>query len=183
MEIDYSLKIGIIGKSKSGKSCLIQKYFTGIFESEYYKTIFLKVHYGYFCSTHGNLELELYDISCDEFGMKQLPLLINKMNGLILIVDGTEDNFSEMLSQWKLYIDSINQVIPILGLINKSDLMNKKQFQSIPKMKFPLFTISLKNCKNYQYPIITLVQTILSLPILFSTYMYRLQALYSKETL
>ena len=44
MNEEYSLKIGIIGKSKSGKTCLIQKYFTGIFESEYHKTIFLQVY-------------------------------------------------------------------------------------------------------------------------------------------
>ena len=174
MESKYSLKIGIIGKSNSGKSCLIQKYFTGIFESEYHKTIFLQVHFGTFCSTHGKLDLQIYDISCDKFGKKQLPILINKMDGLILIVDGSKENLSQILFQWKLYIDSINKYIPILGLINKSDLMKTNQFKMIPKMNFPL-----KYCKNYQFPIVTLVQTILSLPILFSTYIYRLQCIYS----
>ena len=175
MDKEYSLKIGIIGKSKSGKTCLIQKYFTGKFETEYHKTIFLQVHFGTFCSSHGKLDLQLYDISCDEFGKKQLPVLINKMDGLIVIVDGSDDNLSQILFHWKLYIDSINKVIPILGLINKSDLMKSYQFDMIPRMNFPLFTISLKNCKNYQYPIVRLVQIILAVPILFSTYVYRLQ--------
>lgn len=134
-EHPFKFKICLIGENAVGKTSLIRRFVYDIFEDKYLTTMGLKIT---------KKEIKMYNSkmggplnSClilwDIMGQKSFRELFNGayffgVNGIIAVCDVTRENTLMELDKWmETALHHAGEMVPIMFLGNKCDLVDKQQ--------------------------------------------------------
>ena len=152
---DHTLKILVIGDSGIGKSCLIKKYSTNIFDEATSTTVGIDFSVKMFRFDDKLVKVLIWDTAGQEkFRTVATPTYRNT-NGIMLVYDTTNIKTFENIKTWfdetKLYCDKVDMIL--VG--NKTDLSAKittEMGQLLAKdLGIPFIETSPKTGLNVQY--------------------------------
>ena len=140
MNYDKTCKILIIGDSRVGKTCLIQRYANGIFKEDYITTVGLDFHTKQEMINNLTVSIKLWDTAGQERFKALTPSFFRNAEGVVLAYDVTN---SESFDNLKFWINSIktnlfekNIFIPIIIIGNKIDLEDMRDISKDIANKF-----------------------------------------------
>ncbi len=150
-------KICMVGAFAVGKTSLVKQYVEGIFDEKYHTTIGVKIDKKIIEKDQDNqtVQLMIWDIEgLDEFTNLK-PSYLRGASGIILVVDGTRKKTLEPAQEILDIVAENLGEIPIILLINKSDLLTSWQFdkedtQFLNVDKNNVFMTSAKNDDNVE---------------------------------
>lgn len=176
MDVDYSLKVCLVGEGGVGKTSLIKRYVFEEFSDKYITTIGTKI-------TKKNLTLKhpkrgtstkvrmlVWDIM-GQAGFRQMlqDAYFFGCQGVVAVCDITRKESMLFLDDWVKAVYSIAGEVPIIFLANKSDLMAKAKLNINDLKKFSskyehthAFLSSAKTGDNVELAFQTLGKEILS---------------------
>jgi len=141
-EITVMKKICMLGDPGVGKTSLVARFVFSMFDDKYIETIGAKVTKRTIALEHiatkqrFRVKLMIWDIA----GQKTLdfikPTYYRDAEGAILICDFTRNETLVNVSKWCQSIQSVCGKIPVVLMVNKSDLNGTAQFTSIDAQKY-----------------------------------------------
>ena len=146
-------KIVIVGNGGVGKSTLLKKINTGIFNNEYETTIGYAKHSMTFLTNRGTKTIQLIDTAGqEEIGTINFKLY-NNIDGAIIMFDLTSRITNNAIPTWYRDLQKItkNKNLPIVIVGNKLDLERKVKQSQITypaKNNIPYVETSVKNNDN-----------------------------------
>ncbi len=124
-------KICVLGAYSVGKTSLIQRYVKSIFSDKYHTTIGVKIDQKDIRLHSRDYRLILWDINGeDEYQHVKKNYLIGA-SGYFLVIDGTRRETYDVVLELKKLVDETIGDKPFLLLINKSDIMDEWEIDSI----------------------------------------------------
>lgn len=115
-------KICMLGSYSVGKTSLVRRYVSGIFDEKYQTSIGVKIDKKVVESSSETVELILWDIYGEDRFQKVQMSYLSGISGYLLVVDPTRrETLNDALELQKRVIESKGAVPSILAL-NKSDL-------------------------------------------------------------
>ncbi len=148
-------KICVLGAYSVGKTSLIQRYVRSIFSDKYHTTIGVKIDQKEVRINSQDYRLILWDINGeDEYQHVKKSYLVGA-SGYFLVVDGTRRETYDVALELKKLVDETIGDKPFVLLVNKSDIMDEWEIDSILLMDMRkrgwevLFT-SAKSGKNVE---------------------------------
>jgi small GTP-binding protein len=162
-------KICMVGAFAVGKTSLVKRFVEGIFDEKYHTTIGVKIDKKLIekSSDRETIQLMIWDIEgVDEFTNLK-PTYLRGASGIILVVDGTRQATLEPAEQILSLVKENLGEVPILLLINKSDLRPNWQFcwedtLSLGIEQKYIFTTSARNDENVELAFEQLVELVVS---------------------
>ncbi|KAA6397017.1 MAG: putative Ras family protein [Streblomastix strix] len=129
-QVEYLLKVLVVGDLGVGKTAYIQRYVHNIFSREYKATIGVDFAYKLIQVSPSKLvRLQLWDIAGQERYGNMTRVYYREALGALIMFDLTRPNTLESVRKWKQDIDSkvrlpdANETpIPVILLANKCDL-------------------------------------------------------------
>ncbi|KAA6384832.1 MAG: putative lightoid family protein [Streblomastix strix] len=130
-QIEYLLKILVVGDRFSGKTSIIQRYVNDTFEDEYKATIGVDFAYKLIqISPQKLVRLQLWDIAGQQRYSDLTKIYYREALGALIVFDLTNEVSFNSVKLWKLGIDlnvhlpDANETpIPVILLANKCDLI------------------------------------------------------------
>jgi small GTP-binding protein len=124
-------KICLLGAFAVGKTSLVQRYVHSIFSDKYNTTVGVKIEKILVKSNDTDVNLIIWDLHGeDEFQHIQFSYLKGS-SGLIYVVDGTRKATLETALELKKEADETIGKVPFLLLINKQDLKDLWEIDSL----------------------------------------------------
>jgi small GTP-binding protein len=115
----------MLGSFSVGKSSLVRKYVTTVFDERYLTTIGVKVDKKIVQVNGQDVTLVLWDIHGDDIYQRMQMNYLRGMSGYLLVVDGTRrQTLIDALSLSERVMKEIGKV-PAVLVLNKSDLMDQ----------------------------------------------------------
>ena len=126
MNYDKTCQILLIGDSRVGKTCLIQRYANGIFKEDYITTVGLDYYTKQEMINNLNVSVKLWDTAGQERFKALTPSFFRNAEGVVIAYDVTNsesfDNLKFWISSIKTNLFEKNIFIPIIIIGNKIDL-------------------------------------------------------------
>jgi len=159
-------KICMLGSFAVGKTSLVNRFVSSIFNEKYHTTIGVKISKKIVDSESDQVQLMIWDIEGTDVFTSLKTSYLKGSSGVVLVVDGTRHASFEEAIQIKTKINNVLGDVPIVCLINKCDLLNQwvfedSDFESIKKENWNPFKTSAKTGDNVEQAFITLVDSIL----------------------
>jgi small GTP-binding protein len=134
-------KICLIGDPAVGKTSLIRKYVTDVFDDKYIGTLGTKVTKKRVLIEQPEINYDLTLAIWDILGQKEFQRIQNMAyrgaKGVFLVCDLTRKETLDNLMEWRNAIEKITNEIPIIILANKCDIDNQafgeQEIQSMSK--------------------------------------------------
>ncbi len=155
-------KICMLGDPAVGKSSLVGRFVFSIFDDKYVETIGAKVTKRTMDIEHTStkrryrLKLMIWDIA----GQKTLdfikPTYYRDAEGALIVADCTRSETLDNVGRWGQSIRDVCGNIPLVVLVNKSDLLEHAQFtaedaaSAAAKVDAPSFMTSAKSGENVE---------------------------------
>ena len=140
MNYDKTCKILIIGDSRVGKTCLIQRYANGIFKEDYITTVGLDFHTKQEMINNLTVSIKLWDTAGQERFKALTPSFFRNAEGVVLAYDVTNSESFDNLKSWinsiKTNLFEKNIFIPIIIIGNKIDLEDMRDISKDIANKF-----------------------------------------------
>jgi small GTP-binding protein len=160
-------KICMVGAFAVGKTSLVKQFVEGIFDEKYHTTIGVKIDKKVIerDSESDTVQLMIWDIEGVDVFTNLKPTYLRGSSGIILVVDGTRRKTLEPAEEIISIIKEHLGNIPIVLLINKSDLEASWQFQiedtlTLGIEESNIFKTSAKNDNNVESAFERLVELV-----------------------
>ncbi len=160
-------KICMVGAFAVGKTSLVKQFVEGIFDDKYHTTIGVKIDKKIIekDSDTETVQLMIWDIEGVDVFTNLKPTYLRGSSGIVLVVDGTRRKTLEPAEEIINIVQEHLGDIPIILLINKSDLERSWQFTVDDTLKLGLkehniFKTSAKNDENVEAAFERLVELI-----------------------
>ncbi len=156
----------MVGAFAVGKTSLVKQFVECLFDEKYHTTIGVKIDKKTLEFQDQTVQLMIWDIEgVDEFTDLK-PSYLRGASGLLLVADGTRSATLEQAQEIKKIVREKLGDIPLLLLINKSDLRESWQFDinETRVLEIPdnnIFRTSAKNDKNIESAFSRLVELIM----------------------
>ena len=128
--VDALFKIVLFGDAGVGKTALVNRYLTGLFDAQYKITVGVEFHVKEVEFEGNNVKLQIWDFAGESQFRFLLPSYIRGASGGIFIYDITRKSSIDHVSEW---FDAINRGIkteadrfPLLMVGSKSDLEDNR---------------------------------------------------------
>lgn len=120
----------MVGAFAVGKTSLVKQFVEGIFDEKYHTTIGVKIDKKVIEKDMGNetVQLMIWDIEGVDLFTNLKPTYLRGSSGIILVVDGTRKKTLEPVDEIINLVKEHVGNIPIVLLLNKSDLEASWQF-------------------------------------------------------
>lgn len=118
-------KICMLGSYSVGKTSLVQRFVTGIFNEKYQTSIGVKIDNKTVKAGGEEMKLVLWDIYGEDRFQKVLKSYLTGMSGCFLVVDPTRHNTLEDAFHLQQYIIEAGHAVPCVLVLNKCDLLEE----------------------------------------------------------
>ena len=172
MNYDKTCQILLIGDSRVGKTCLIQRYANGIFKEDYITTVGLDYYTKQEMINNLNVSVKLWDTAGQERFKALTPSFFRNAEGIVIAYDVTNsesfDNLKFWISSIKTNLFEKNIFIPIIIIGNKIDLEDMRDISKdvasafAKENKFKYFETSAKTGEGVDEAFRDLVNQVLA---------------------
>ena len=167
-EVNYFLKILMLGDSGVGKSCLMMRFSDGKFPLDIIGTAGIDCKEKVFSVAGSNIKVQIWDTAGQERYSVLTESYYKKAFGIILVYDTTDPNSFENVDSWMKNIkDKGNSVVEIVVVGNKTDLADRKKVPTsvgaslATKYGVSFIETSAKDGTNVEKAFLTLTENIL----------------------
>ena len=115
-------KIALLGAAGVGKTSLVRRFVTSLFDDTYLTTIGVKVDKKVVSVNGGDVTLMIWDIAGAEEHFTVPSAYVKGAAGYLLVVDGTRADTLVEAERLKAQIERDLGPIPFVMVVNKSDL-------------------------------------------------------------
>ncbi len=116
-------KVTMLGAYGVGKTCLVRRFVTSLYDEKYLATIGVKVDEKIVHLPAQSLRLLLWDVAGAEKHFSVPMSYIRGSSGCLLVIDGTQpDSFNVGLQLWDTVQDELG-ALPFVVALNKMDLL------------------------------------------------------------
>ena len=123
-------KICMLGSFSVGKTSLVRRFVTSLFDEKYHTTIGVKVDKKIVKANGQDVTLVLWDIHGEDVYQKMRMSYLRGMSGYLLVADGTRrQTLDDALSLNERVVQEFGR-IPALLLLNKYDLTDQWEIDS-----------------------------------------------------
>lgn len=123
-------KVCMVGPFAVGKTSLVQRFVESIFSDKYHTTIGVKISKKQLQVNDHHVQMMLWDLEGVDVFTELRPSYLRGAAGVMVVVDGTRPaTLNQIDHLMELVKDQLNDV-PIIVLINKSDLATEWKLDS-----------------------------------------------------
>ena len=166
--IDFALKILILGDSSVGKTCILKRYTDNTFQDAYLSTIGFDFKFKLVDLNNGKqVKVQLWDTAGQERFRTIAKSYYKGAHGILLIYDVTNRKSYENIKKWITQIkDEASNKVSIILVANKIDCEDKRQVtkeegESLAKScNLPIFEASAKDSININESFQLLIENI-----------------------
>lgn len=115
-------KICMLGAFSVGKTSLVKRFVSSIFDDKYHTTIGVKIDKKNIVLNDQDLTLMLWDLAGEDVFNKINPSYLRGASGCILVVDGTRPYTVDVALEIRGLVEATLGSIPIVIALNKADL-------------------------------------------------------------
>ena len=156
----------LVGSYGCGKSTFITRHKTGEFTTCYNTTNILERTKLKFYTSHGQIELTIYEITEDS--MEKMKSLYKEADGAIIMFDLTSKETYKKVPEFYNTIRSVCPNIPVVLCGNKVDCKDRrvqpKDITFFRKAGIGYYDISAKSNYNFEKPFLELIRKISNQP-------------------
>lgn len=123
-------KIALLGAAGVGKTSLVKRFITSLFDEKYLTTIGVKVDKKVIRVGSDDVTLMIWDVAGAEEGFSVPSTYVKGASGYLLVADGTRPDTLESATQ---IVEQINRDIgqlPFVLVVNKKDLLGEWRVQA-----------------------------------------------------
>ena len=120
-------KIAMLGMYAVGKTSLVQRFISSVFDEKYHTTLGVKIDKKMISVKDQELTLMLWDIAGAEDEFTVPTSFIRGAAGYLLVIDGTRAETLERGLELVAQIEANLGQLPFIALLNKSDLADQWQ--------------------------------------------------------
>lgn len=160
-------KICMLGAFAVGKTSLVKQFISSIFSDKYQTTIGVKISKKMVHIQQQTIQLMIWDIEGTDAFTQLKTSYLKGASGIILVIDGTRHASFDEANQIKASANNALGNIPIVTLVNKSDLVNQwvfddSNFEAIQREGWNPVRTSAKTGENVEQSFTELVKLILN---------------------
>ncbi len=116
-------KVTMLGAYGVGKTCLVRRFVTSLYDEKYLATIGVKVDEKIVDLSEQSMKLLLWDVAGAEKHFSVPMSYIRGSSGCLLVIDGTQpDTFDLGLQLWNTVQEELG-ALPVVVALNKIDLL------------------------------------------------------------
>lgn len=161
-------KICMLGSYGVGKTSLVRQFVHSIFSEKYHSTIGVKIDKREVETEGQRLRLLLWDVAGEEEHFSIPPSYFAGSSGNLLVIDGTRQATVEAARDIQLRLEKTVGRIPMVVVINKSDLIDEwdvddEALAVFADRKFPIVRSSAKTGEGVEEAFTLLTRAILGL--------------------
>jgi hypothetical protein len=124
------LKICMVGGTAVGKTSLVNRYMSSIFNERYATTIGVKIQARRLTRGDRAVDLVLWDLSGEDEFQSVQPAYVRGASGYLLVIDGTRRETVETAIGLERRIRQQIREIPFVTVLNKADLAARWELDS-----------------------------------------------------
>jgi small GTP-binding protein len=124
-------KVCLLGDGGVGKTSLIGRYVLDCFSDNYIVSFGTKVSKKVIEYPDAQLTLMIWDVLGQKSQSSLHGAYYNGANGALLVCDNTRPETLLHLIQWKKDLEEVTKAVPIIPIINKSDLEGKLDAKAV----------------------------------------------------
>ncbi|MBR2647712.1 MAG: GTP-binding protein [Sediminibacterium sp.] len=161
--MSVSKKVVLVGHYGVGKSSLIRRFVQNIFSDSYQVTIGVHILKKTVSYKGEDITLVLWDIEGKENINQSRASYLLGTSGFIFVIDPTRDTTYQNLKEELIFLEKNYPKVPVIKLVNKSDLINIDEFQkvlAIQNLEIDFFS-SAKTGENVENVFMQLVSKML----------------------
>lgn len=156
-------KICMVGPFAVGKTSLVKRFVESIFSDKYLTTIGVKISKKIMTVEDEQFQLMIWDIEGVDIFTELKPSFLRGAAGVFLVLDGTRLKSLDMAEKLQAVIEQHLPGVPIVGLLNKSDLsyewkLGESELEEIEKLGIETLTTSAKTGQNVEEAFRALVE-------------------------
>ena len=166
-DINYLVKLLMLGDSGVGKSCLMMRFSDGKFPLDIIGTAGIDCKEKVITADGENIKVQIWDTAGQERYSTLTESYYKKAFGILLVYDTTDPkSFSNVDAWMKSIKEKANSIVEIVVVGNKIDLVHEKKVPTEVAMKFadtygvPLIEASAKDGTNVEKAFLTLTERI-----------------------
>ncbi len=115
-------KVCLLGAPGVGKTSLIQRFVSGLFDERYLVTIGAKIDARTVVTPSGEVQLMLWDLNGDEMFERVQSSYLRGMHGYLLVFDPTRPDTLEFALRLRETVEARGASVPSVMIANKADL-------------------------------------------------------------
>ena len=127
---DFIFKVCIFGDGGVGKTTLIRRYLTGMFDSTLKMTIGVDFHIKQIEIENKRITLQIWDFAGEERFRILLPSYVRGAKGGIFMFDITRYSSLINLDEWLEVVKTVHKDIPLMMVGGKLDLNDQRSITS-----------------------------------------------------
>ena len=161
--MSVSKKIVLVGHYGVGKSSLIRRFVQNIFSDSCQVTIGVHILKKTVPYKGEDITLVLWDIEGKENINQSRTSYLLGTSGFVFVIDPTRDTTYQNLKEELIFLEKNYPKVPVIKLVNKSDLINIEEFQkvlAIQNLEIDFFS-SAKTGENVENVFMQLVSKML----------------------
>jgi small GTP-binding protein len=124
-------KVCLIGDGAVGKTSLVRRYVLDVFSDDYISTFGAKVSKKVVTFDDVELTMMIWDVLGQKSGASMHSAYFAGANGALLVCDGTRPETLETLNSWYQEFSRVAGKVPVIPLVNKSDLPSNVTEESL----------------------------------------------------
>ena len=167
-DLEYHIKILIIGESRVGKTCLLLRFTEDIFTDHHVSTIGIDFKTKLLVIDNKNIKMQMWDTAGQERFKTLTKNFYKSADGIIVVYDITDENSFKNVRVWMKQIDEYgnNKTCKIL-VGNKCDDVEKRKISTDEghnlalELNLNFFESSAKDNHNVQEVFMTLAKNVL----------------------
>jgi small GTP-binding protein len=128
-------KVCLLGDGGVGKTSLIGRYVLDCFRDEYIMSFGTKVSKKVIEYDDVQLTLMIWDVLGQKSQKTLHAAYYNGANGALLVCDNTREETLLHLPQWKKDLEDVTGPVPVVPIVNKSDLESRLKPQSVQEAR------------------------------------------------
>ena len=155
-------KVCMVGPFAVGKTSLVRRFVESIFSDTYLTTIGVKISKKQMKTCEDQVQLMIWDIEGVDVFTELKPSYLRGAAGVLLVLDGTRPKSVEMAAELSEVLNKHLPGVPIIGLLNKSDLtyewkLSESDLEAIEKLGISIIKTSAKTGHNVELAFETMV--------------------------
>lgn len=156
-------KICMIGPFAVGKTSLVRRFVESIFSDNYLTTIGVKISKKQVDIQDDQVQLMIWDIEGVDVFTELKTSYLRGAAGILLVLDGTRPKSFDMAAELSQLLRKQLPNVPIIGLLNKSDLtyewkLGDSELAAIENLGISTIMTSAKTGDNVELAFETLVE-------------------------